>query len=199
MDGAENIINKIKDDAHLQASYNIEKAQKEAENILKATADTALQKRNSILKKAQEEVSEKRKRLVAIAELEGRKIRLKAKQELISEVFTLAQKKINSLPPEKYRDVLVDMVISLFPTGDEEIIVSSEDKQKLGDSFIKIVNTKLKERKIKCNIKYAEESREVGGGFILKSGNIETNNSFDSILKMGYNEIEAEVIKVLFS
>jgi len=47
-------------------------------------------------------------------------------------------------------------------------------------------------------MKYSEECRETEGGFILKSGDVEINCSFSSILRMEYNKIEAEVIKVLF-
>ena len=61
-----------------------------------------------------------------------------------------------------------------------------------------MVNNKLNGNRIKGEMKYSEECRETGGGFILKSGDIETNCSFSSILRMEYNKIEAEVIKVLF-
>lgn len=199
MDGAEKIINKIIEDARLQAAYNIEKAEKEAEGIIKAAKQDVLQKQKIIHERTQKEVAEKRKRLVAAAELDARKIRLQAKQELISEVFALASNKVNSLSQEEYRNTLSEMIIKLSPKGDEEIIVSNKDKQKLGHEFIKTVNVKLENIKINGEIKYSAENREFGGGFILKSGNIESNNSFNSIIRMKYNEIEAEIIRVLFA
>lgn len=198
MDGAEKIINKIKNDAQQQAESNIKKAREEAEAIIKAAEEDALKQYNSIVEKTQNEVEEKRKRLISMAELEARKIKLKAKQDLISEVFSMANQKINSMSPEEYRNVLADMILRLMPKGDEEIIVSEEDRQKLGSAFIEIVNSRLENKGIKGNMKYSIETRETGGGFILKSGNIETNSSFSSILRMKYNDIEAEIIKVLF-
>ena len=198
MDGAEKILEKIREDAQSQVASNMEKAKKEAEAIIKAANEEALKKYDSILDRTKKEVVEKKKRFIAVAELEGRKIRLEAKQNLIKEVFSSAHKKISSLPAEKYRTILSDMILNLSPKGDEEIIVSEQDKKKLGDTFIEMTNKKLSEHKFKGNMKYSAENREIGGGFILKSGNIETNSSFDSMLKMEYNEIESEVIKVLF-
>ena len=61
-----------------------------------------------------------------------------------------------------------------------------------------MVNAKLKENGKKGELKYSDICRETEGGFILKSGDIEINCSFSSILRMEYNKIEAEVIKVLF-
>jgi V/A-type H+-transporting ATPase subunit E len=198
MDGAEKIINKIKSDAQLQAENNIKKAQEEAEAIIKAAEEEALKKYNSIIEITQNEVIERKKRLIAMAELEARKIKLKAKQDLISQVFSLAHKKLTSLSPEEYRNILSEMILSLNPEGDEELIVSEEDRKKLGNTFLEMVNKKLNENKIKGEVKYSGECRQTEGGFILKSGDIETNCSFSSILRMEYNKIEAEVIKVLF-
>jgi len=198
MDGAEKIINKIKSDAKLQAESNIRKAQEEAIAIIKAAEEEAAEKYNNVMEKTRNEIDERRKRLISMAELEARKIKLKAKQDLIREVFSLAHRKLTSLSPEEYRNILSDMIVSINPNGNEEIIVSEEDRKKLGDSFIKIVNKKLKENQKIGEMKYSEECRETEGGFILKSGDVEINCSFSSILRMEYNKIEAEVIKVLF-
>jgi len=198
MDGAEKIINKIKSDAKLQAESNIRKAQEEAIAIIKAAEEEAAEKYNNVMEKTRNEIDERRKRLISMAELEARKIKLKAKQDLIREVFSLAHRKLTSLSPEEYRNILSDMIVSINPNGNEEIIVSEEDRKKLGDSFIKIVNKKLKENQKSGEMKYSEECRETEGGFILKSGDVEINCSFSSILRMEYNKIEAEVIKVLF-
>ncbi|HHV96393.1 MAG TPA: hypothetical protein GXX37_07990 [Clostridiaceae bacterium] len=198
MNGVEKIINKIKSDAQSQAENNIKAAQEKADAIIKAAKEEAAEKYNGIIEKTKSEIAGKRKRLISMAELEARKIKLKAKQDLIREVFSLAHKKLITLPPEEYGKILSDMIIGLNPEGNEEIIVSEEDRKKLGDSFIKMVNAKLKENGKKGELKYSDICRETEGGFILKSGDIEINCSFSSILRMEYNKIEAEVIKVLF-
>ncbi|HOJ11568.1 MAG TPA: V-type ATP synthase subunit E family protein [Clostridiales bacterium] len=199
MDGAEKLIEKIMEDARMQAMQNIEQAEKEADSVIKSAKEEALRKRGSIIEKTEKEVSEKKKRLIAVAELEGRKIKLKAKQEVIAEAFLKAHEKLNLLPQEQYKSMLADMIINMVPEGNEEVIVSKEDKQRLGNDFINLVNKRLKNMKKQGNIKFSEECRNIGGGFILKSGNIETNNSFDTIFRMKYNDIESEIIRILFN
>lgn len=198
MEGAERIVNKILEDARLQAQNNIEQAEKQAADIINSAKNEAEKKKNIIIENAKKEAEERKKRLIAVAELEARKIKLKAKQEIIASVFEQAIKTLNSLPPERYMEIITDMVLNSVKKGDEEIILSERDKSRLGDGFIGIINKKLKEKNINGNVKLSEETANINGGFILRSGNIEMNNSFEAIMRMRYNEIESEIVKMLF-
>lgn len=198
MEGAERIVNKILEDARLQAQNNIEQAEKQAADIINSAKNEAEKKKNIIIENAKKEAEERKKRLIAVAELEARKIKLKAKQEIIASVFEQAIKTLNSLPPERYMEIITDMVLNSVKKGDEEIILSERDKSMLGDGFIGIINKKLKEKNINGNVKLSEETANINGGFILRSGNIEMNNSFEAIMRMRYNEIESEIVKMLF-
>jgi len=201
MEGAERIIERIIEDANLQAKSNIEQAEEQAADIILSAQKEALKKKSDIVEKAKRDANEKKSRLIAVAELEGRKIKLKAKQEIISEVIKKALEKLNAMSREQYSDIIADMVVNSVTKGDEEIIVSQNDKAKLGNSFINKVNTRLKEKNINGNLKFSVKSdrtEDMGGGFVLRSLDIETNNSFETIIRMKYNEIEAGVVKILF-
>jgi V/A-type H+-transporting ATPase subunit E len=52
--------------------------------------------------------------------------------------------------------------------------------------------------KIKGNLRLAGETRDIQGGFIIRSGDIEINNSLEAIVKMRRDKLEAEVVKTLF-
>jgi len=133
-----------------------------------------------------------------VAELEARKQKLKAKQEVVDEAFELALQKLNNLPDLEYQNILVEMISNSIETGKEEVLLSLRDKQRLDPGFINQLNKKLSQKGVTGNLKISDEDRNISGGFILKTGDIEINNSFEAIIRMNRDDIEAEVIKALF-
>ncbi|WHH57580.1 V-type ATP synthase subunit E family protein [Petroclostridium sp. X23] len=198
MAGAEKIKEKILEEARLQAQKNLEQAEKEAADILEAAKKEAQQKKEAMIEKSQKEAVERKKRLIAVAELEGRKQKLQAKQVIIEESFEKTLQKLSTLPTEKYQSILTDMIASSAGTGEEEVIISDNDAKKLGTDFIQIVNKKVKEKGLPGNIVLSDERRNMNGGFVLRQGDIEINNSFDAIIRMQRDELESEVVKALF-
>ncbi|MDK2811745.1 MAG: V/A-type H+/Na+-transporting ATPase subunit [Petroclostridium sp.] len=198
MAGAEKIKEKILEEARLQAQKNLEQAEKEAAEIIQSAQKEAEQKKSEIIERAHKEAVDRKKRLIAAAELEARKQKLQAKQEVVEEAFTRVLNKLNSLPADQYQNILVDMVVRSVRKGNEEIILSDKDKQRLGADFINTINNQLKNKGIAGNVQLSNESRKIDGGFILKTGEVEINNSFEAIMRMQRAELEAEVVKVLF-
>ncbi|WP_010681228.1 V-type ATP synthase subunit E [Acetivibrio cellulolyticus] len=198
MSGAEKIKDKILEDARLQAEANIKIAEEEAENIIRAASTDAETKRKQIIEKAELEAVEVRKRLIAVAELEARKQKLKAKQEVVDEAFDMALTRLINLPDIEYQSILGEMILNSVETGIEEVLLSSKDKLRLPSGFIDDVNKKLVQRGLIGNLHISDETRNISGGFILKSGDVEINNSFEAIIRMKRDDIEAEVFKALF-
>ena len=122
MAGAEKIKEKILEEARLQAQKNLEQAEKEAAEIIQSAQKEAEQKKSEIIERAHKEAVDRKKRLIAAAELEARKQKLQAKQEVVEEAFTRVLNKLNSLPADQYQDILVDMVVRSVRKGNEEII-----------------------------------------------------------------------------
>jgi V/A-type H+-transporting ATPase subunit E len=133
-----------------------------------------------------------------VAELEARKQRLQAKQEIVEETFEKTLNKLHTLSIEQYQNIVIDMIVQTVNGGNVEIIVSDSDKQRLSPDFIDIINRHLKSKGINANVTLSEESRGIDSGFILKMGDVEINNSFDAIIRMQRDELESEVIKILF-
>ncbi|OPZ94431.1 MAG: V-type ATP synthase subunit E [Firmicutes bacterium ADurb.Bin419] len=198
MSGAEKIIGRILEDARLQADATIKRAGEEAANIIRSASEDAEAKKKQIIEKAELEAVEVKKRLIAVAELEARKQKLKAKQEVVDEAFELALQKLNNLPDLEYQNILVEMISNSIETGKEEVLLSLRDKQRLDPGFINQLNKKLSQKGVTGNLKISDEDRNISGGFILKTGDIEINNSFEAIIRMNRDDIEAEVIKALF-
>lgn len=199
MEGIDKIKEKILEEAHLQARSNIEKSEREAAAIIKAAQEKAEAKKNREAEKALIESENKKNRLIAAAELETRKLKLQAKQEMIEEVFVKTIESLSNLPEDQYKNMLSDMILNSIKTGEEEIILPEKDMGKLGKEIIDTVNNKLKEKNIKTKVKLSTEKRNIDSGFVIKTGNIEINNSFESIIKMERNNLETEVVETLFT
>lgn len=198
MTGAEKITARILDEARQQARANVERAEKEAADIIHDAHKEAEVKRSSIIEKAKGEAAEHKKRLISVAELEARKQKLQAKQEMIEEAFAKTLERLNSLSAAKYEGIIADMILDSVSTGNEEVILSSRDRSRLSPEFAAGINKRLAGRGIKGNITISDETRDINGGFILKTGDIEVNNSFEAIIKMQRDELEEKIVKILF-
>jgi len=198
MTGVEKIKEEILAEARQEADSNVERAKAKAEELLKQAREEAERKKQISLEKATQEGKEKRQRIIANTELEGRKKRLQAKQEVLEEVFVQVMTALNSMPVEEYSKILADMILSSVKSGTEEIVLAAKDKARLGEEFLTNLNLRLSKAGKKGNLKLAEETGDFQGGFILKSGDVEINQSFEAILRMQHDELEALAIKVLF-
>ncbi len=199
MVGAERLKEKIMEEARQQARATVEQAEKEAADIIEGARKEAQNKKVDIIEKSRIDAVDRQKRLIAVAELDARKQRLQAKQEVLEEAFAKALDKLINLPADQYQEILLNMIVDSVTVGNEEIIVSEQDKQRLTPDFITTVNNKLKEKGIAADVKLSDESRELNGGFILKMGAVEANYSFGTIIRMQRDAIESEVVKVLFA
>ena len=170
----------------------------QASNIIASAKKEADAKRAVILEKAKKEAQEVKKRLKSVAELEARKRKLQAKQELVEEAFKKTLEKLNSLSDKEYEQIISQMLINSVESGSEEIILSPRDKKRLSPNFVEEINKKLVAKGIKGSLSLSKESRDINGGFVLKSGDIETNSSFEALIRAKREEIEPEVIKVMF-
>jgi V/A-type H+-transporting ATPase subunit E len=198
MAGVEKIKERILEEARSQAESNIKRAQEEASDIITSAKKDGDSKKAVILEKAKKEAQEVKKRLKSVAELEARKKKLQAKQEMVEEAFKKTLEKLIGLPDEEYEKIISQMLLNSVESGSEEIILSPRDKKRLSPNFVEEINKKLVAKGIKGSLSLSKESRDINGGFVLKSGDIETNSSFEALIRAKREEIEPEVVKVLF-
>lgn len=193
------IVEKIKSDAKVEANALTVAAQAEAKMYTdRAKVDIEAQCKKLLAEGRERAVREKQQQL-QIASLDIRKRILAEKQNLITQVFEQALQELQQLEKSKYTSILKNMLAKYPLEGDEEIIVSKADRQRLGDGFILQLNQELKKQQKKGDCKWAEEQRSLKGGFIIRRGKIEANYSFESLLKSQREELEQEVARVLFA
>ena len=197
MAGAEKLKEKILSDARVTADKNISQARREAEAIVHKAREEAQSVHSSYVAKAERDAIAREKRMVSVAELEGRKEKLAEKQRLIDELFEKAIRLLCDKPDSEYEEMLVGM-LAASASGDEEVIVSDKDMARLSSSFIGNVNKALVQKGKPGMLTLSKETRPIFGGYILRTGRIEVNNSFESIVKTKRDNLETLAVKMLF-
>ena len=189
--GIEDITKKILEDATLLREEILTEAEKKAEDIKKEGTKTAEKRREAILLKAHEEAQEEHHRMLTMERLEARKLLLKEKQEAIEKAFDESLEKLVHHPD--YESVMETMLLKVA-SGEEELLLSPRDRNTLGESFLKRINEKLK-----VNLTLSEKTREIAGGFILQTPEVEINESFEERIRALRDEMEVDVAHMLFA
>jgi len=193
----EAIVEKIIGDARNEASKIIAEARDKTDEIEKAGKTNMENACSRILQKANDESKQKKERLKIQANLEFKKGELEEKQKAISLAFELALKEIQSLGKREYQKLIEEEFLKA--EGVEEVIVSPEEKR-IDEEFLSRINALLIQRGKKGNLKLSAERNVIpGGGFILKKGNIESNNAFSILLESIRNQIELKVSEILLN
>lgn len=195
-------IDRIKEQILEDARAEAERIIREAEDKVRALKEKKSEEANALKGKLMEESSlkaqERKRRMITAANLEIRKNILAVKQEMINKVLEEALKAIEQMPVAEYRSIISNMLLDTVVTGDETVIFSERDKDRLDAGFIAGVNIKLKEQGKKGQLKLGQAAGNFRSGFILISSGLEINNSFESIIRMNRNEMESEIAGILF-
>lgn len=189
--GIEDIKKRILENAAQQKEELLAGAKKKAEEIRKEGEKTAEKRKEAIILKANQEATDERHTVLTMERLEARKALLTEKQKVIEQVFEKALEMLSTHP--QYSEIMETILLEVAKGG-EELILSSRDRESLGDGFLKKVNERLS-----GTITLSEETREMAGGFVLRTPEIEINESFEERIRSLRDEMEAEVARKLFA
>lgn len=197
--GIEEIKQKILADANERVKKIIEEAEEKAKPIVDEAKDKAKQIKKESKEKAKSEAEAKKKRILALARLEARKSLLAARQDTTEEAFLEAVNRLSGLDDEEYLAIVKEMFLSVdVPEGDVEVILSPNDKKRLSKGFLKDVEKELAMKGRKVKLTLSNDTKDISGGFVLRKGRIEFNNSFDVIIKTQRDAMESEIARILF-
>lgn len=189
--GIEDIKKKILEDATRQKEEILAEAEKKAEEIRDEGRKTAEKRKEAILLKAKEEAAEERHTKITMERLESRKLQLTEKQKTIEKVF---EKSLDMLVNHPDYNRFMETMLLTVAKGGEELILSPKDLQRLGDGFLKKINETLE-----TEITLSKETRDIAGGFILRTPEMEINESFEEKIRALRDELETEVARTLFA
>ena len=227
MNGIEKITQRMEDDAQREINEVLTAARAQAEEIARRSREQADRESAAIAARGESAAAEREKRLESMAEMESRKLVLAAKQEVLDEAFTMALEKLCTLPDEEYIELLAALAVKAARTGREKVIFSQKDLNRVGKAVVTRANDALA-RKVAPRLPgdltdtkagaildkvvtgasailagtgmltLAEETRPIKGGIILSDGDVETNCTFETLVRLQRENISGEVAKVLF-
>jgi V/A-type H+-transporting ATPase subunit E len=182
----------------------LEEAKSEAEKILaeaKARAERIIKKkRESIIK----DLGEKKKAAYAVARLEGKKKVMCKRDELVRKAFEEARKRLIEIKDtDKYLEILAKYIIESLKelNIDRARLRVSRDDYELVNNNLKLLEKKVgEELNKKISLKLLKEYVNILGGVVVsdEEDKIFYTNTFDSRLKLVYDEERDDVLKILF-
>jgi len=194
---AEQVVEKILADAKTEADKIKKQAddQEAAEQAKLAEQLDEYKKQTEIL--AQKAGEDEKSHILAAARMDIAKEYLAEKRKILDEVFEQARRQLQDLPDEEYRALIKKLILDAVETGDEEVVVDTNEGR-IDQEFIKEINRELGPG-YKDNLRLSDERQDMGAGFILKRGKIKTNVSIEVLLGQARKELEIELAKELFS
>jgi V/A-type H+-transporting ATPase subunit E len=190
------VVEKILADAKAEAGKIKKQAEdKDAAEQAKLTEQLEEYKKQTELlaKKAGED---EKSHVLAAARMDIAKQFLAEKRKILDEVFEQAHQQLQNLPDEEYRALIKKLIIDAVETGDEEVVIDTNENR-IDHEFIKQINREPGSGK-KGDLKLSDQKQDIGAGFILKRGKIKTNVSIGVLLDQARKELEIELAKELF-
>ena len=193
MNGLDKIIARMESDIRAECDALAANAAENAAAIRRdyqAQADAAA--RDSA-QRAQTQAAEHLEHLNGSSQLACRQRVLAAKQQLIDEAFARTAQALAALPQADYIDLLAALAAE-NGRGDEELLLSARDREAVGAAVVDAANT----RKPGASFHLSGETRDTGGGLVLRRGRVELNCSFTEKLRQLRQEESSAVARLLF-
>lgn len=196
MNNIESIVKKIADDAKLSAEQKIAEAQQEAQQIVsdyQAQADKIMQDAQA---QAQKQASVIAERVESQSGLIRRNLMLQYKREAIEQAFQKSLEVLCAQDADKQVTLLSDAAVK-YLSADAKVILNEKDKAAFGEKLMSEISRKLQAANKNYSVSLSADAGSMQGGMILAEGSIETNLSYEILVKNIRDELEGEVAKVL--
>ena len=198
MNNIDKITERILSDARQEIRVMQQENKGRCEEIREAGKTAAQEEYGRIFKKGATDAALRVERLNSMAQLEAKKQILREKQKLIGEAFDRALSMLRSLPDQEYSKFIALLAAEASVTGNEQIILSEDDRNRYGISIVRRANSILRERARESALSLSKETREMTGGVILTDGSVEINCSLEMLIGGRKSELAPEVAAVLF-
>ncbi len=196
MNNIESITSKIAEDAKVQAEQKIAEAQNEAQQILQDYQAQAQQILQQSQQQAQKEAAAIAERVESQSGLIHRNLMLQYKREVIEKAFQKALEQLCTQSADKQVSLLAKAAAK-YLSGDAQVILNEKDKTSFGQKLVEEISAQLKSNNKNYTVSLSEKCGSMKGGMILAEGSIETNLSYEILVKNIRDELEGEVAKIL--
>lgn len=194
MNGIEKITQRIDADAQAEIDQILSGAADAAAQLTARYQEQADKETAELAAKNEKAAAEREERLVSVAQMEARKVILGAKQEMVERAFDQALNTLCTLPDDQYTKTAAQLLQLAAPDGKGAVVFSENDRKRIGEAAVAMANELLGGGKLTLSA----ETRNLRGGFILVSGSVEVNCTFETLVRLQKGEIAGEVAKRLF-
>ena len=140
MNGIEKITARIQQDAQADRDSLLQKARDQAAAIGAEYEARAQAAADAAAEKAELAARQQRERLESAAQMEAKQLVLAAKQTCVDRAFDRALEELGALPEEAYVSLLARMAVRASQTGQEELILSPADRERVGARVVAEAN-----------------------------------------------------------
>lgn len=170
---------------HAAADKEIALINVEAEKNVRDTHDSY----NERFAKERPEILRRRE---IVANLDVARCQLGAKQDLISKAFGEALNILSNLPHERYLGFVADLLKKAIRSG-HEILFVGKDESKITHDWLNHFNSENN-----TSLTIADERLAIAGGFVMRDDKIDTNCSWEMLVRWIRDDIESDVVEKLF-
>lgn len=188
------IKKKIEADAGAEARKILDRAKEQAAQIAAETDREIASVKRSYEERFKGEQPEILRRREIVANLDVKKLNLGARQQLIEEVYKGALEKLSSVPSDKYLAFIESMLDKAIKGGEETVITVGKGEKHITPDWIKGYNERHH-----ANVVLSDVKASISGGFILSHDKVSDNASFEMLVRWLRDDLEADVVKRLFS
>jgi V/A-type H+-transporting ATPase subunit E len=199
MNGIQKIIDHIEADAAAKYRAILNEASNKSGEIRAQYEKAASDEYDRITAIGRMDAETNIERLGHVAALEAKKQVLATKQEMVSEAFERAAREIVGLPEGDYVALLARLAAEASRKGDEQVVLNESDLvRRSAAAVVAKANELLRQKGRTAALTLSVEPRDIRGGLILASGDIEVNCSVDTLINQNKNELSPKVAGILF-
>jgi V/A-type H+-transporting ATPase subunit E len=193
MGALENITQRIKKDASQKAQKKINEAKKEAKEILERAQKELDREKKTLELETDKIIKIQRSRAISEGKLEGRKMMLNAKEEIITNAFTLANQRLAELDQAQKEGYLGSAIKSAVSELGSDVTAFCNQKDKA-------LVTKVA-KQVDSKIKVSSEGIEYIGGVVVRAndGSAQIDATFEGLLNRMRNDLRREIAEILFT
>jgi V/A-type H+-transporting ATPase subunit E len=199
----ETLRDQILKQAKEQASAVIEREQRIAEHDLEFAKEDADKIKEQQKARIQSLVDTEKRKILASAEMESRRMLLEKKEELVSNIFAEAETKLEEMRGSKlYINAVTKSIENAVDNIGDNLIVEFGEKDK--STFIKDLISSIESdisKAIGKNVKleFRPSGENISAGVIVKSkdGRMIIDNTFSNLIKRLEEDIRGKVSEIL--
>ncbi len=185
----EEILSRIKQDAHQKADGEVADARNQAANFRKDFERELELKKEALQRELELSIQSKVGIILSEAKREARDSTLRVKESIIQDCINEALNDLRDLPEDQYRELLINLI--------------GNASQQLGGKCL-VSLTRSKDRDLLAGSDNYEVTDEIfpgSGGVIVHSldRKLRVNNTFEGILQRKRGEIRNKAARMLFS